>query len=392
MSSSTPPARRRLLAAAIALAAITLTTVLLLRADGTPRATGPTLAGCAQMPSGAAAKACFATAISLQIDPARDPNRVLAGLEGRMLRLGEYPASACHVIMHTVGRRYAAVHQVTLASLMSYLPHSNEAGCSAGFAHGVITAIAPEILRAGPKAVAAVCDRSRTRYLRYSCIHGLGHAYMRFYAETLQPSLKLCRALGHNAAADCAQGAYHDYWLASTGQDQTRKPRGAAMTIPVLCRNQPRDFVLPCWYRAFIENRPRGYQTRSARDLQYLCQDTSGLQRFGCITAASVIGSSNPLEQLTVCRELAITDMLACIHGTKVQNLNIASRIDQLRVINRCDAFPQAIQTGCYEWLAKVLAVITDGRFERDGCPDVIRPRTCQRGARSYNGPLVTFS
>ena len=392
MNPPSPTPKGRLAVAAVALIAIAVTAGLLLSHDDPQRATGRTLQDCALMQPGIAAKACYSTAISRQITPASDPNDMLATLEATMLRLGSYPAAGCHVIMHTVGRRYAIAHKITLATLMRYLPRTNEAGCSAGFAHGVITAIAPEILQAGPNAARAVCDEARTRYLRYSCVHGLGHAYMRFYAEALAPSLKLCGALGVNAAPDCAQGVYHDYWLASTGQDQTRAPQGAPTTVPVLCESQPKVFVLPCWYRAFIETRPSGYQTKSAQDLRHICRQTTGLQRFGCITAAAVIGSPNPLAQLTVCRELATTDMLACIHGTKVQNVDAADLPDQLRVINRCSAFPTAVQTGCYEWLSKVLAVVTDGRFSQTGCPRVIRPRTCERGARSYNGPLITFS
>jgi hypothetical protein len=294
--------------------------------------------------------------------------------------------------MHTVGRRYSPLHKVTLATLMDYLPHNNDAGCAAGFAHGMITAIAPEVLRAGPAAAEDLCGQAATRFLRYSCVHGVGHAYMRFYDESLQPSLRLCRSLGLTAGPDCAQGVFHDYWLSIVGSDETTPPDDAITDVRDLCARQPNSFVLGCWYRAFIETRPAGYQTKSAADLTHLCADVSGLQRQGCITAASVIGSSNPLRQMRVCAQLPRQDILGCIHGVKVQNLIDTPASNQLLVIGRCAWFSGRQATGCYEWLGKVLNVITDGAFERAGCPKVAQPRACTRGARSYNGPLVTFS
>ena len=107
----------RVAAAFVALAAITLTTTLLLTGDDAPRPAASTFEDCAMMGPGAPTKACFSAAISRQMTPKSDPNSVLVNLEATMLRLGSYPATACHVIMHTVGRRYAVAHKVTLATL-----------------------------------------------------------------------------------------------------------------------------------------------------------------------------------------------------------------------------------------------------------------------------------
>lgn len=373
--------------AGLALAAI------LAPAQRDPPAAGPAaLERCAELGQGPAARACFGDALSARVVPARDPTSELRRVDVAMRRLGSYPASNCHVIMHTVGRRYARAHAVSLERLMDHLPRTNDPGCAAGFAHGIITAIAPTIMREGPRAAEAACAQSATRYQRYSCVHGMGHAYMRFYDEALAPALRLCRTLGEDAAPDCAQGAYHDYWLAVAGQDGAKRPQSATTDVRALCHSQPADFVLPCWYRAFVDTRPAGYQTETAQDLERICRATSGVQRRGCITAASVIGSPDPLRQLRVCRGLARADMLPCIHGTKVQNLDADDLPNQLRVIGRCGAFPAAVRGGCHEWLGKVLAVTTDGRFRYTGCPRVAQRRACERGARSYEQALVTFS
>ena len=52
-------------------------------------------------------------------------------------------------------------------------------------------------------------------------------------------------------------------------------------------------------------------------------------------------------------------------------------------------------RTGCYFWLGKTLAVVTDGAFAEEGCPelqsDAVR-RECTAGADSMDEALVTLS
>jgi hypothetical protein len=102
---------------------------------------------------------------------------------------------------------------------------------------------------------------------------------MRIYDDRLTPALALCRELGARAAPDCAQGAYHDYWFAVVGADDAELS-GEAVTDPrELCGAQAAAFVRPCWYRAFVDNRPEGFQVRSSRDLDDLCAGLERLQR-----------------------------------------------------------------------------------------------------------------
>src|SRR5262249_20987498 len=83
-------------------------------------------------------------------------------------------ADRCHVLIHWVGRMSAIQHRVTLATLQRYLPRTNDPGCSAGFAHGLISALGPALRGSNPTAASRVCHSAPTRYQVYSCIHGLG--------------------------------------------------------------------------------------------------------------------------------------------------------------------------------------------------------------------------
>jgi hypothetical protein len=406
--------RRRLLlvglavAAAVALAA-TASAVLL--AGGDEGASGasapettvtdvlgpaapPDLEACAGIADDEGARACYAENLRAVMEVAADAS---AGLEEIAVHAYTEPSGRllrdCHGLMHAVGREYAAVHDVTLENLMTYLPQTNEPGCSAGFAHGLVTAVAPEIDLRRPQEAAAVCDETDTRYRRYSCVHGFGHAFMRLVREDVQAALELCSALGADAP-DCSQGAFHDYWFAVLGADDTEPPQTVVDDPRVLCGSLAEEFVRPCWYRAFVDNRPEE-PVRTAAHLLALCAGLDGLQRQACITAAAVVGPPDPSAQLAICSELRGVEAESCVQGTKVQNLIASPFEDLVALIRQCEGFPAQTAPACYRWLGKVLSVVTDGRFEQAGCPALPQPaarRECVRGARSSDGPLVTFS
>jgi len=385
---------------ALALAAIAAAAVLLLRDEGgdasaTPAPVRGQLDTCGAEFDDEAKRTCYAATLKRLVAASNDPRGVVRRISNVAWseRRG-FLLPNCHGLMHSVGREYATAHRVRLETLMNYLPRSNDPGCSAGFAHGLVSAVAPQIDPGQPRAAAAVCDRAATRYQRYSCIHGFGHAFMRVYNEQLAPALELCRALGAEGS-DCAQGAFHDYWFSVTRADGTAPFDARPELDPrVLCAAQRRDFVRPCWYRAFVDTRPRGFETRSPGDVESLCGGLEALQRDACVTAASVIGPPDPVEQLALCRKLRRADAVSCVHGTKVQNLLGSPMRVFVGVIRACGRLAEEPRSACYFWLGKTLSVVTGGRFARQGCPALAASarRACVEGARSMNGPLITFS
>jgi hypothetical protein len=390
--------RRVRLALAVAVAALiavgaAAALVLPAGGDAPPAPRRVDLEHCGRM-FAAEARACYVRDFLGLVSGAKDPRAAVAAITKAVRARGGGVLADCHVIMHTVGRVYARRKGVTLATLMDHLPRDNDPGCPAGFAHGLVTGVAPDIDPSRPREALAVCGSARTRFQRYSCIHGFGHAFMRIYGDRLDLALPLCRALGAQSP-DCAQGAYHDYWLAVLGADDTRAPADAVRNPRELCSAQPAEFVRPCWYRAFVENRPDGFVLESPADVAGTCAGLTGLQRQGCITAAALIGPSDPAAQLRICARLgARADVASCVRGTKVANLLDAPASAHVRLIDGCRRFIVA-RAACYRWLGKALAVVTDGAFARDGCPRLSRPaarRQCAAGASTMEDPLVTFS
>ena len=249
-----------------------------------------------------ASRDCYIQEFQRVVGDADDPRPAVAAIESAARSEGGSVLANCHGVMHTVGRTYAVDGGLTLADLQDVLPRSNDPGCSAGFAHGLVSGVAPSIDPRRPREAAAGL---RERRNPVSPLQLRARARARVHAHLRRPSCRrrsaLCRALGPRTAPDCAQGAYHDYWFAVAGADQAALPAGAATDPRTLCAAQPAEFVRPCWYRAFVDDRPEGIVVDSAIHLDVLCRDLAGLQREACITGAAVIGPADPEQQLALC-------------------------------------------------------------------------------------------
>lgn len=342
-------------------------------------------------------RSCYSRELAAIVNSAGDPLAAVEGItQAAYADQSGFLLANCHGIMHTVAREYALRTGLKLETLMDSLPRTNDPGCSAGYAHGLVTAVAPEIEQEGPTVANRLCKNSETRYQRYSCTHGFGHAFMRLSNEEIAPALQMCEQLGSAAAADCSQGIYHDYWFAVNGIDSTTKPKDVVTDPRELCGAQPEEFVRVCWYRSFVET-AKGTRMESGEQIDEACSGLESLQRQACVTGASVIGPPDPVNQLAVCAGLeADSDVVACIRGTKVQNLMNYPPEMSVDLIKACNTtFRGALAIACDRWLGKTLGVVSDGEFRTTGCPKLqtaAARKACVAGVKSMEGPLVTFS
>jgi hypothetical protein len=342
-----------------------------------------------------AGRACYTREIRVVVDRARDPlaavDRITAAAYADK---SGFLLANCHGIMHTIGREWGVAHHLKLDQLIDHLPRSNDPGCAAGYAHGLVTAVAPQIGKDGARTAEEVCNQATTRYERYSCLHGFGHAFMRVSLDLLPAALHMCEQLGADAP-DCAQGAYHDYWFSVSGYDSTHEQAKPVTDPRVLCRGQTAPFVRGCWYRAFLEA-PGGRRVHTAQDVLHLCDGLTALQRGGCVTGAALVGPPDPRDQLTLCDQMPVEDQFDCIRATKVQNLINFPNALSVQLVRGCAQFTAYRMAGrCYRWLGRTIGVVTDGRFRRTGCAKLSAParRACDAGVDGMGrGPLVTFS
>jgi hypothetical protein len=357
-------------------------------------------ARCTRFALGPKHRACYEAVLLSQLDAAKLPDKVLPKLDALASADPQYLEQNCHVMMHEVGARYAREHHVDMANFIKYLPSEDNPGCSAGFAHGLIIQAIPNLAAVGghPQKLLATCNTLPTRFQRYSCVHGLGHAFMRMYHDNLGPAVQLCEALGAQVAPDCAQGVYHDYWFAVQGYAGASLTGQPAMSPRQLCAGARPDLVVVCWYRSAIQLHDPNFVADTPQKIEQPCQHLSAAQHQACVTSSSAIGPWNPLLQTRLCRALPAGDVLSCLHGVKSQVLMggpPARATDRLRLIARCAWFTGATRHGCFQWFGTALSVITDGSFAKQGCPQlpVAADRAdCVTGAGRINGPLETIS
>jgi hypothetical protein len=339
-------------------------------------------------------RACLSNQLFKLVLSSHDSANELPRIDAYVATAGGFVQSNCHILMHEVGRRYGAAVHLTIGRLLDYLPRTNNANCSAGFGHGLLIYLAPQVGALTPDEAAATCDRAATRYQTYSCVHGFGHAYMRLYAEQLPFALHACRLLGHNDAADCAAGAFHDYWIAIAGLDKTKRPANLITSPRVLCAKEAGGFVRGCWFRALLEH-PPAKPLRTPANVLAECRGLTGIQHGACITAAVVLSSADPFTQMDLCSKLRRMEAGDCVRGVRAPELGQSPLSRQIKLIRRCADVYHPAQAACYRWLGTALNVITNGKFADEGCSTLAFAATregCKAGADAYEGPLETFS
>ena len=348
----------------------------------------PWLWQCEQIGLQVAKDRCYERMLLQDIDRSGDPARELPRIDRRAKAAGTSLYANCHLYMHTVGRAWAREHHLTLARLQSVVPQSNDPGCSAGFGMGLVMGLGPQIIETGGRSALRTCERLPTRMGQFTCVHSLGHALMRGYHESLYLAVDACRKLGASAAPDCAQGAFHDYWIALRGADESTVPLQAVSSPRRLCAEADfRRYAVQCWYRYWVEKVPGPY-VQSAADVLRLCRGLAGGMRVGCIAGAAKDVVESPGAQARICTHMTARDALACLRG--VGNQAFAGKPAQEHALFAvCRRMPRGAVAGCAAWFGRTFNVLENGRFR---CAAGVLRAACDAGARRWRQPLVTFA
>ncbi len=336
---------------------------------------------------------CYIRGLLAIVEKSADPARELPQIDGEVHHNGGFLEANCHILMHEVGRTWARRHGVTLETLFRYTPKSNDPGCSGGFGMGMVMHLGTALV-VQPRGTIPICEALPTRFREYTCFHGSGHAFMRGYHGQLASAVKACKSLGARFSPDCAQGAFHDYWVSLSGGDGTKRPETADASPRSVCGSY--EFPQPCWYRFFWERRQTAVVDDEA-DVARLCTGLpAGKQRAGCIGGASLllVRVAEPVDHALICGRLSGYDALDCLRGVNVPAL-LGDPYAQLLLLRTCATQPRSNLGGCYGWFGRTLNVVTDGHFERTGCTKLRRTgarAACIEGARRLGEPLGTFA
>src|SRR5206468_1320596 len=97
----------------------------------------PFLWQCEQIHLDQAKDACYLRLLEQTVDRSGNPATELPRIDRLARSAGTALYGRCHLLMHTVGRQWAAKHHLTIEQLQNVEPRSNDPGCSAGFGMGL---------------------------------------------------------------------------------------------------------------------------------------------------------------------------------------------------------------------------------------------------------------
>ena len=315
-----------------------------------------------------------------------DSAHELPRIDAYAARTGGYLQRSCHVLMHGVGRRYAAAVHATIGRLLDYLPRTNDANCSAGFGHGLLMYLAPQIGSLSPEEAANACNGAAdalSALQLHARVRARVHAPLRRAA-----SFRLARV---QAARLEERGRLRGRRLPRL-LDRGRGPRQRKASLEARsrlrassARRSAGGFVRGCWYRALLERPPPRPIERGGRRSRRLPRADAAPARL-VRHRRRRRQRRRPVQPRWISASRSRgADVRHCVRGVRVPDLAQGPGCERLQLIRRCAHVAHgAQQAACYRWLGMALNVVTNGRFATKGCPAlrfVVDPRRLQRPA-----------
>jgi hypothetical protein len=315
------------------------------------------------------------------------PRKALALLEQRYTDLAD---PACHRVVHTIGSASLARNRGDVAKTFA----QGSSSCSSGYYHGVLERSLVRVTsrRAGPLAkVARGLCAGRTveesLWLRFQCLHGLGHGLMIATGYTLPLALEVCDRLRTAwEETSCNGGAFMENIATSYG-----------VASGWLRADDP---VYPCNAIA-EEDKLKCYELVTSRIVRVLdgdweetaqaCSEVEPkwvgtcFRSFGRDVAAKA--HYRPSEVLPLCA-------LARPHGYERECVSSAAEVIAANFRNGvqgselCRVAPRAFSAQCYARIGTIVVRFAAGGDLEGACRDIAsRARdvsACVDGGRRY--------
>ena len=277
----------------------------------------------------------------------------------------------CHGVMHTVGRTYALDEGLSLGDLQDVLPRSNDPGCSAGFAHGLVTGVAPSIDIRRPSRATRTSAPTRERGTAATAAStGSGTPSCGSTATDCRRRSRCAARSGPGRRPTAPRAPTTTTGSRSPARTRRRCPRGRPRIRAPLC--EPADRVRAPVLVPRVRRQPaRGHRRRLGRSIS----TSSAASSAACSgrrasPGAAVIGPADPEQQLELCAGLRI-DGRGRLHP-RDEGAEPARRVDgRVRAAASSAASSSPARRGplATGGSARRSNVLTDGAFARKGCP-----------------------
>jgi mono/diheme cytochrome c family protein len=289
----------------------------------------------------------------------------------------------CHQITHEIGHAAYTLYKGNTATALS----QGAMTCGSGYYHGVVerafSGLARSQVAKAAQTLCAALARSPT-FIRYQCVHGLGHGLMIYSGDDLPYSLGICDKLATNwSRQSCTGGVFMQNFLTGAGammRSSWLRQRDLIYPCDVVA---PRD-KLYCYLQITARILPAvGYKWSAAAAwcgksepgwvdtcFESLGRDASG---FADRRSAGI---------LKICR-VSGSEFAECIYGAARDVAD--SDGNGRRAAAMCDAAPGSVRGRCFEGVGSIVGTLQAAPSARvTTCralaPARLRP-ACDRGA-----------
>jgi cytochrome c553 len=313
----------------------------------------------------------------------KSPATALSTL-AQYMRTNKTVDSGCHQIAHEIGHAAYVKYQNAAVALAN-----GTMTCWSGYYHGVIERAFGGVPRSKVTSIARrLCTGkaiTKTYFLLYQCVHGLGHGLMIYSLNDLPYSLHVCDQLATAwDQTSCTGGVFMQNFLPGPMQLTPTKWLSKKDLLYPCDRVKARD-KLYCYLMVTSRILPAvGYDFR--KTASWCRRAESGwvatcFQSFG--RDASGYSVQNPRKIVQLCH-LAGSMERECVYGGS-RDLT-SNDAGPTRAIRMCSLAPTATRSYCFYGIGTILGGFANdaaGRRARcDAMPAAYRP-DCYRGARA---------
>jgi hypothetical protein len=299
-------------------------------------------------------------------------------------RTSPYIARFCHPIAHAIGHAAYARYHGDAAEALSH----GSMTCWSGYYHGVVERAFSGVPRNRVATVArelcATLALSSSSFVRYQCVHGLGHGLMIYSGNDLPYSLRVCDALPTVwDQQSCTGGVFMQNFLPGPMSLAPTKWISAKDLLYPCDAVAPRD-KLYCYLMVTSRILPKVHYAWSKaavwcklaeRDwvrtcFQSLGRDASGFERQ----------RGRPI--VAICR-IATTMANECIYGA-ARDIT-ANDAGGQRAAQLCRLAPVGVRAYCFQGIGSILGGFKKLSADRRAACDAVTPKpyraACYRGA-----------
>lgn len=293
-------------------------------------------------------------------------------------------ASNCHRIAHTIGAAVLARLNGDVATALA----EGDSTCWSGFYHGLLERALAPARSTGElgRLIRTICDsadESWSTFMRYQCLHGIGHGLMLRTGNALETSLDLCTRLADPWSRQSCDGGVFMEGFSPSLDDKPPPFDGDDPLAP--CPTVAEGHKLYCYLQVadnLVRGRSYDWQqvagdcgTEAVSTWRAICFQSYGRQASGNNYGA-------PRQVVALCAIAGSSGESDCVYGA-VRDIasNAASGVPARTF---CQVVGGPLRGRCYEGMGTIIATLeTDESSVRARCSELGGGyrRECELGA-----------